>query len=232
MSQTPPSLSPEQKKQQSNKRKSLLSSSPTPPLNNHSNLFLSSALLGLPDPPHPNGVIQSSSQDAPLALITKPRRSPQHDSTSASMPVNLSTGVGRSPAAPPAGLPSQPPATSPLHTASRKSKTPKGRGQVARPGPGPALATWKGLSQNHLVQSLVDLFRTGESGIGIPGVSIPGVGLPGTCNPPAGLPANKESDDSADDDDEEEEDDDDEEDTDDTLSGPEPSDGRSVVSGY
>uniref|UniRef100_A0A8C6LG66 Bromodomain adjacent to zinc finger domain 2B n=1 Tax=Nothobranchius furzeri TaxID=105023 RepID=A0A8C6LG66_NOTFU len=88
-------------------------------------------------------------------------------------------------------------------------------------------AAWKGFSQNHLVQSLVDLFRGGESGIGIPGVSIPGVGIPGvgipgTCNPTAGLPANKESDDSGDDDDDDDEDDDleeeDEEDSDDSLS--------------
>uniref|UniRef100_A0A8C4GTG0 Bromodomain adjacent to zinc finger domain, 2Ba n=1 Tax=Dicentrarchus labrax TaxID=13489 RepID=A0A8C4GTG0_DICLA len=170
----------------SHKRTSLSSSPlppvpPPPPQNNHSNLFLSSALLGLPEPHHPNGVIQSTTQDAPLALITKPRKdsasqgkSPQCDSDAGSMPVNLSTG-------------------------------------------------------NHLVQSLVDLFRAGESGIGIPGVSIPGVGIPGvgipgTCNPTAGLPANKESDDSGDDDDDEdddleEEEEEDEEDSDDSLSG-------------
>uniref|UniRef100_A0A3B3ZYF0 MBD domain-containing protein n=1 Tax=Periophthalmus magnuspinnatus TaxID=409849 RepID=A0A3B3ZYF0_9GOBI len=173
------------------KRTSLSPLPPVPaPQNNHSNLFLSSALLGLPEPHHPNGVIQSTTQDAPLALITKPRKdsAPQGksshcDSDSGSMPVNLSTGASR----------------------TQKNKS---------------------LPQNHLVQSLVDLFRGGESGIGIPGVSIPGVGipgvgLPGTCNPTAGLPANKESDDSGDDDDDEDDDleEEDEEDSDDSLSG-------------
>ncbi|XP_061743398.1 bromodomain adjacent to zinc finger domain protein 2B isoform X12 [Nerophis ophidion] len=208
---------------------------PPPPQNNHSNLFLSSALLGLPEPNHPNGVIQSTTQDAPLALITKPRNDSQGKSPDGgSMPVNLSTGASRTQASAQAGLPSQPPTTS-LHAASygcRKSKTPKA-GRALTPGlaqgtqqTGP-LASWKGFSQNHLVQSLVDLFRGGESGIGIPGVSIPGVGIPGvgipgTCTPVAGLPANKESDDSADDDDDEdddlEEEEEDEEDSDDSLS--------------
>uniref|UniRef100_A0A7N8XN25 Bromodomain adjacent to zinc finger domain, 2Ba n=1 Tax=Mastacembelus armatus TaxID=205130 RepID=A0A7N8XN25_9TELE len=208
----------DQKKQQqgpnkSPKRTSLSSSPlppapPPPPQNNHSNLFLSSALLGLPEPHHPNGVIQSTTQDAPLALITKPRkdsasqgRSPQCDSDAGSMPVNLCTGASRTQATAQAGPLSQPPTTSPHATGhgSRKNKTPK---------------------------SLVDLFRGGESGIGIPGVSIPGVGIPGvgipgTCNPTAGLPANKESDDSGDDDDDEDDDleeEEDEEDSDDTLS--------------
>uniref|UniRef100_A0A3B3UEI0 Bromodomain adjacent to zinc finger domain 2B n=1 Tax=Poecilia latipinna TaxID=48699 RepID=A0A3B3UEI0_9TELE len=196
----------EQKKQQqgpnkSPKRTSLSSPPlppvpPTPPQNNHSNLFLSSALLGLPEPNHPNGVIQSTTQDTPLALITKPRkdaaaqgRSPQPNSDAGSMPVNLSTGPSRTPASAQAGPPSQPPTTSPHATGhtSRKSKTPKVKGQT------PA----------------------------IPGVGIPGVGIPGTCNPTAGLPANKESDDSGDDDDDDEDDDleeEDEEDSDDSLS--------------
>uniref|UniRef100_A0A8C6SPW4 Bromodomain adjacent to zinc finger domain, 2Ba n=1 Tax=Neogobius melanostomus TaxID=47308 RepID=A0A8C6SPW4_9GOBI len=160
---------PELKKQTGPKSPKRTSLSPLPPVpapqNNHSNLFLSSALLGLPEPHHPNGVIQSTTQDAPLALITKPRKdsaprgkSPQCDSDSGSMPVNLSTGAR-------------------------------------------------------------------ESGIGIPGVSIPGVGipgmgLPGTCNPTAGLPANKESDDDDDEDDDEDDDleEEDEEDSDDSLS--------------
>uniref|UniRef100_A0A672INE8 Bromodomain adjacent to zinc finger domain protein 2B-like n=1 Tax=Salarias fasciatus TaxID=181472 RepID=A0A672INE8_SALFA len=210
----------ELKKQQQGPNKSpkrtSLSSSPLPPVpppppqNNHSNLFLSSALLGLPEPHHPNGVIQSTTQDAPLALITKPRKdsasqgkSPQRDSDLGSMPVNLSTGASRTPAA--------------------------AHGQGQGQGQADPLAAWKGFSQNHLVQSLVDLFRGGESGIGIPGVSIPGVGvpgvgIPGTCNPTAGLPANKESDDSGDDDDDEdddleEEEEEDEEDSDESLSG-------------
>uniref|UniRef100_A0A3Q1IRK5 Bromodomain adjacent to zinc finger domain, 2Ba n=1 Tax=Anabas testudineus TaxID=64144 RepID=A0A3Q1IRK5_ANATE len=225
-------------------KRTSLSSSPLPPApsatpqNNHSNLFLSSALLGLPEPHHPNGVIQSTTQDAPLALITKPRKnsasqgkSPQCDSDAGSMPVNLSTGASRTQATTHAGPQSQPPTTSPNATGhgSRKNKTPKGKGQTPGLGQGQAdpLSAWKGFSQNHLVQSLVDLFRGGESGIGIPGVSIPGVGIPGvgipgTCNPTAGLPANKESDDSGDDDDDEDDDleeEEDDEDSDDSLSG-------------
>nr|XP_020463260.1 bromodomain adjacent to zinc finger domain protein 2B-like isoform X2 [Monopterus albus] len=237
----------EQKKQQqgpneSPKRTSLSSTPlppapPPPPQKNHSNLFLSSALLGLPEPHHPNGVIQSTTQDTPLALITKPRKelgsqgkSPQCDSDTGLMPVNLSTGASRTPATAQTGPLPQPPTTSPHATGheSRKNKTSKGKGQTPGLGQGQAdpLSAWKGFSQNHLVQSLVDLFRGGESGIGIPGVSIPGVGIPGvgipgTCNPTAGLPANKESDDSGDDDDDEDDDleeEEDEEDSDDSLS--------------
>ncbi|KAK7913182.1 hypothetical protein WMY93_013393 [Mugilogobius chulae] len=211
----------ELKKQAGSKSPKRTSLSPLPPVpapqNNHSNLFLSSALLGLPEPHHPNGVIQSTTQDAPLALITKPRKdsapqgkSPQCDSDSGSMPVNLSTGASRTQ--------SQPPLPHPILLGKGHSL---GLGQAQAD----ALAAWKGLPQNHLVQSLVDLFRAGESGIGIPGVSIPGVGipgvgLPGTCNPTAGLPANKESDDSGDDDDDEDDDleEEDEEDSDDSLS--------------
>uniref|UniRef100_A0A8D3DYA7 Bromodomain adjacent to zinc finger domain 2B n=1 Tax=Scophthalmus maximus TaxID=52904 RepID=A0A8D3DYA7_SCOMX len=187
--QTFPAELKKQGPNKSPKRMSLSSSplQPTPPpapQNNHSNLFLSSALLGLPEPHHPNGVIQSTTQDAPLALISKPRkdsasqsRSPQCDSEAGSMPVNLSTGASRTQATAQAGPPSQPPTTSPHATGhgSRKNKSPK-------------------------------------------------VGIPGTCNPTAGLPANKESDDSGDDDDDdddddlEEEEEEDEEDSDDSLS--------------
>uniref|UniRef100_A0A3Q3EJ39 MBD domain-containing protein n=1 Tax=Kryptolebias marmoratus TaxID=37003 RepID=A0A3Q3EJ39_KRYMA len=205
---------------------------PLPPQNNHSNLFLSSALLGLPEPPHPNGVIQTTTQDAPLALITKPRkdpasrgRSPQPTADAGSMPVNLSTGAGRTQA----GAQAAPPPTTSPHAAghgSRKTRTPRSKGQTPGPGQVDPLAAWKGFSQNHLVQSLVELFRGGESvgipGVSIPGVGIPGVGIPGTCNPTAALPANKESDDSGDEDDDDEDDDleeEDEEDSDDSLSG-------------
>lgn len=233
-----PLFSAELKKQARPKSPKRTSLSPLPPVppsqNNHSNLFLSSALLGLPEPHHPNGVIQSTTQDAPLALITKPRKdsasqgkSPQCDSDAGSMPVNLSTGASRTQAGPQ----SQPPTTSAHATGhgSRKNKTMMGKGHSLGLGQAQAdaLAAWKGLPQNHLVQSLVDLFRGGEAGIGIPGVSIPGVGipgmgLPGTCNPTAGLPANKESDDSGDDDDDEDDDleeEEDEEESDDSLSG-------------
>ncbi|KAK2853858.1 hypothetical protein Q5P01_006519 [Channa striata] len=134
----------DQKKQQREPKKSpkrtSLSSSPLPPApppppqNNHSNLFLSSALLGLPEPHQPNGVIQSTTQDAPLALITKPRKdsasqgkSAKCDSDAGSLPVNLSTGASRTQAATRAGSPSQHPTTSPSATGhgSRKSKIPK-----------------------------------------------------------------------------------------------------------
>lgn len=150
------------------------------------------------------------------------------------MPVNLSTGASRTQATAQAGAPSQPSTTSPHATGHgcRKNKTPKVKGQapglVQGHGQSDPLVAWKGFSQNHLVQSLVDLFRGGEPGIGIPGVSIPGVGIPGvgipgTCNPTAGLPANKESDESGDDDEDEdddlEEEEEDEEDSDDSLSG-------------
>lgn len=144
------------------------------------------------------------------------------------MPVNLSTGASRAQATAQAGPPLQPPTTSPhaIGHGSRKNKTLKGKGQTPGLGQTDLLAAWKGFSQNHPVQSLVDLFRgresaIGMSGVGIPGVGIPGVGIPGTCNPAAGLPANKESDDSGDDDDDDEDDleEEDEEDSDESLSG-------------
>lgn len=98
------------------------------------------------------------------------------------LPVNLSTGGRKSPAGATANHAREP----------RKSKTPK------------ALEAWRGLSQKHLVQSLVDLFH--HSGA------------------EQELPSSKESDDSAEDEDDEDDDvedeeDDDEEDSDDSLSG-------------
>ncbi|XP_051562139.1 bromodomain adjacent to zinc finger domain protein 2B-like isoform X6 [Myxocyprinus asiaticus] len=123
-------------------------------------------LLGLGQP---NGVIQST-QDAPLALTTKPR---------SDLPVNLSTGGRKNPTSP-----------SPTPKCTREPRKSK-------------LDAWRGLSQNHLVQSLVDLFH--HSGA------------------EQELPSSKESDDSADDEDDEDDDvedeeDDDEEDSDDSLS--------------
>uniref|UniRef100_A0A674EW02 Bromodomain adjacent to zinc finger domain 2B n=1 Tax=Salmo trutta TaxID=8032 RepID=A0A674EW02_SALTR len=167
-----------------------LSSSPKlpSPHTNHSNLFLASSLLGA----HPKGVIHSKVQDAPMALITKPRSSSQNRSTinnpllaatspPFSMPVNLSTGhkehssgalgwVSTSP-----GL---------AHRAGKSKAQQK------------ALHTGKGISQSqtHLVQSQVELFRGTESDI----------------------PSSKDSDDSVEDD--EHDDEDDEEDSDDSLS--------------
>lgn len=185
------------KKQQnpfkSNKRSALTSSSSSSSSSSVLPLKLSSEASGRTKPPatqsvssslpfshgllglsQPNGVIQST-QDVPLALTTKTR---------SDVPVNLSTGGRKSSAS-----------ASPTPNRSRdprKSKTPK------------ALEAWKGLSQNHLVQSLVDLFQ--HSGA------------------EQELPSSKDSDDSAEDEDDEDDDvedeeDDDEEDSDDSLSG-------------
>ncbi|XP_017337197.2 bromodomain adjacent to zinc finger domain protein 2B isoform X5 [Ictalurus punctatus] len=105
-------------------------------------LMLTQTLLGLG---HTNGVIQSSTQDTPLALTTKPR---------SDLPVNLSTG-GRKDMSVPAPLLAPLPALVPASAlparprASRKSKTPR------------ALEAWKDVSQKHLVKSLVDLFHHG-----------------------------------------------------------------------
>ncbi|XP_053493923.1 bromodomain adjacent to zinc finger domain protein 2B isoform X13 [Ictalurus furcatus] len=105
-------------------------------------LMLTQTLLGLG---HTNGIIQSSTQDTPLALTTKPR---------SDLPVNLSTG-GRKDMSVPAPLLAPLPALVPASAlparprASRKSKTPR------------ALEAWKDVSQKHLVKSLVDLFHHG-----------------------------------------------------------------------
>ncbi|XP_045062498.1 bromodomain adjacent to zinc finger domain protein 2B-like isoform X3 [Coregonus clupeaformis] len=165
------------------------------PHTNHSNLFLASSLLG----PHPNGVIHSTVQEAPLALITKPRSSSQSRSTinnpllaatspPFSMPVNLSTGHKE-------------------HSSGALGWASTSPGLAHRDGKSKAqhkaLHTGKGVSQSqtHLVQSLVELFRDTESDI----------------------PSSKDSDDSVEDeddehDDDDEDDDDDEEDSDDSLS--------------
>ncbi|XP_023665884.2 bromodomain adjacent to zinc finger domain protein 2B isoform X7 [Paramormyrops kingsleyae] len=113
----------------------------------HSNLFLSSTLLGHH---HPNGVIQSAIQEAPLALITKPRsqvKTPDKPPLAAagvppfSTPVNLSMVPTR-------------PSTSPgLAHAQGKNRAPK------------SISAGRGANQSHLVQSLVDLFRGTESDI-------------------------------------------------------------------
>lgn len=104
--------------------------------------MLTQTLLGLG---HTNGIIQSSTQDTPLALTTKPR---------SDLPVNLSTG-GRKDMSVPAPLPAPLPALVPASAlparprASRKNKTPR------------ATEAWKDVSQKHLVKSLVDLFHHG-----------------------------------------------------------------------
>lgn len=182
------------------------------PYSGHSNLFLAGTLLGHPCSPQPNGVIQSAVQEAPLALITKPRghsRTPDKPLLAAtspafSTPVNLTTGArehslsasSSASASTTAGVLG--PATS--SPRPRKGKPTKVT-MVAAAGPSPG-------QQSHLVQSLVDLFRGTESDI----------------------PSSKDSNDSAedvedwdddddDDDDDEDEDDDDDEISDDSQSG-------------
>uniref|UniRef100_A0A673ZTP2 Bromodomain adjacent to zinc finger domain 2B n=1 Tax=Salmo trutta TaxID=8032 RepID=A0A673ZTP2_SALTR len=170
----PPKLSPE-----------TLSSHTLPsPHTNNSNLFLATSFLG----PHPNGVIHSTVQDAPLALITKPRSTSQSRSTnnksllaatspSFSMPVNLSTRTKE-------------------HSSGGMASTSSGLAHRAGKSKAQHKALHKGKDhQTHLVQSLVELFRGTESDI----------------------PNSKDSDDSVEDDDDED-DDDDEEDSDDSLS--------------
>lgn len=157
------------------------------PHTNHSNLFLASSLLGA----HPKGVIHSKVQDAPMALITKPRSSSQNRSTinnpvmaasspPFSMPVNLSTGTKE-------------------HSSGALGWVSTSPGLAHRAGKSKAQhkALHKGKDhQTHLVQSLVELFQGTESDI----------------------PNSKDSDDSVEDDDDED-DDNDEEDSDDSLSG-------------
>lgn len=69
----------------------------------YSNLFLTPSLLN--NSPHLNGVVQSSVQEVPLALITKPRphssKTPDKPLLAATspfsnMPINLSTGARQS----------------------------------------------------------------------------------------------------------------------------------------
>ncbi|XP_035629208.2 bromodomain adjacent to zinc finger domain protein 2B-like isoform X14 [Oncorhynchus keta] len=133
----PPKLSPE-----------TLSSHTLPsPHTNNSNLFLATSFLG----PHPNGVIHSTVQDAPLALITKPRSISQSrsinnksllaaTSPSFSMPVNLSTRTKEHSSG---GLAHRAGKSKAQHKDFHKGKD----------------------HQTHLVQSLVELFRATESDI-------------------------------------------------------------------
>lgn len=153
----------------------------------HSNLFLSSTLLGHH---HPNGVIQSAIQEAPLALITKPRsqvKTPDKPPLTAagvppfSTPVNLSMGAKSHVAV--SMVPTRP-STSP---GQGKNRAPK------------LITAGRGANQSHLVQSLVDLFRGTESDI------------------PSSKDSDDSVEDE--DDEEEEEEEDDEEDSDDSPSG-------------
>uniref|UniRef100_A0AAR2JG51 Bromodomain adjacent to zinc finger domain, 2Ba n=1 Tax=Pygocentrus nattereri TaxID=42514 RepID=A0AAR2JG51_PYGNA len=142
-------------------------------------LLLSQTLLGLSQA---NGVIQSVPQDVPLALTTK---------SHTDLPVNLSTGGRKDALTSPTLAPTSATPQPGRPRNSRKSKTPK------------PLEAWKEVSQNHLVQSLVDVFHHGRA--------------------EQELPGSKDSDDSAEDDDDDEDDDvddeeEDEEDSDDSLS--------------
>ncbi|XP_035250524.1 bromodomain adjacent to zinc finger domain protein 2B-like [Anguilla anguilla] len=205
----PPFLSPELKKQQElfkSQKTGATSrlSPPKPPLgghklaplaDKHSNLFLSNALLGQ----HRNGVIQTAVQEAPLALITKPRGQaggpdrplPPAPAPGAGFPspVNLSTGAK----APP------PPAV--VSVVRARPSTSPGRG--GSPGAPPnaaaaAVAMARALSQSHLAQSLVEMFRAAESDI----------------------PSSKDSDDSAEDEEEEEEEEEEEDSDEDSDDSP------------
>ncbi|XP_041936036.1 bromodomain adjacent to zinc finger domain protein 2B isoform X4 [Alosa sapidissima] len=187
-------------------------------------LLLPPSLLGLHPP---NGVIQHPpTQDAPLALTTKPRTPSSQQGASpyapspasdTSLPVNLSTGSGRT-QPPPATLSSSSSSSSsaaavgtlqsstPLATPAAPSEGGRARGPRKSKTP-KALGTWKGSSQNHLAQSLVDLFQHGAKAEG---------GEPAAAS-------SKDSDDSGDDDDDEDDDlldeeDEDEEDSEDSLS--------------
>ncbi|XP_055726649.1 bromodomain adjacent to zinc finger domain protein 2B-like isoform X10 [Salvelinus fontinalis] len=144
LSLPPPKLSPE-----------TLSSHTLPsPHTNNSNLFLATSFLG----PHHNGVIHSTVQDAPLALITKPRSISQSRSTnnktllaatspSFSMPVNLSTGTKE-------------------HSSGGLASTSPGLAHRAGKSKAQHKALHKGKDhQTHLVHSLVELFRGTESDI-------------------------------------------------------------------
>uniref|UniRef100_A0A668ATC0 Bromodomain adjacent to zinc finger domain 2B n=1 Tax=Myripristis murdjan TaxID=586833 RepID=A0A668ATC0_9TELE len=154
---------------------------------NHTNLFLNH---------HPNGVIHNSTvQDAPLALITKPRSQSRASSSKPlvaatsppfPMPVNLSTGI-KEPLGPSAA-PLKASTSSGLAHRPRKNKTPR------------PLLGGKSLSKSNLSCSAVDLIIGTESDI----------------------PSSKDSDDSFgeeedDDDDDDEEDDEDDVDDEDSV---------------
>ncbi|KAJ8253343.1 hypothetical protein GJAV_G00211890 [Gymnothorax javanicus] len=196
----PPFLSPELKKQQeifksqktavtsslSPSKASLASHKLQPSLaEKHSSLFLPGPLLGQPR----NGVIQSAVQEAPLALITKPRGQPRGPDR----PLPPATG------APAVATSSSFPAPVNLSTGSKAPPPPAAVSVVrARPSTSPPAAPppARAPSQSHLAQSLVDMFRSAESDV----------------------PSCRDSDDSAEDDEDEEEEEDSDEESDDSPS--------------
>lgn len=157
--------------------------------NNHSNPFLTNALLGNH---HPNGVIQSVIQEAPLALTTKLKPQTKTSDSVAisssapfSVPVSLSA-AGKKPAGTRTpGVPS----TSPVLPGSGKEKPVSNNA-------GNAVKTQHRL---HSAKLVVEQFRGLDSD----------------------APSSKDSDDSNDDDDDDEDEDEDDEDddSDDTQSG-------------
>ncbi|XP_019377874.1 PREDICTED: bromodomain adjacent to zinc finger domain protein 2B isoform X2 [Gavialis gangeticus] len=160
--------------------------------NNHSNPFLTNALLGNHQP---NGVIQSVIQEAPLALTTKSKSQPKineniatSSSTSFSSPVNLSTcgkktSGNRTPVMP---------STSPLLPGPGKEKAVSNN----------TVTAVKTQHRLHSAKSLVEQFRGTDSDI------------PSSKDSDD---SNDEDDDDDDDDDDEDEDDDDD-DSDDSQS--------------
>lgn len=121
------------------------------PHSNDTNLFLNH---------HPNGVIQSAVQDAPLALISKPRRQSSTPSSKPllaatsppyPMPINLSTGTKEMSAGSAFSLKSS--SSSSLAHRPRKTKTPT------------SLHAGKNLSKTNSACPPVDLLRGSESDI-------------------------------------------------------------------
>ncbi|XP_066542422.1 bromodomain adjacent to zinc finger domain protein 2B isoform X2 [Hoplias malabaricus] len=121
----------------------------------HPNLLFPSTLL---ESPHPNGVIETAVQDAPLDLITKPRsqssKTPEKPSQAAAnpcfnAPINLTTGTRENVS----GLISQNQAFT-SHRLNSRAAQRKASRPVHRSGP-----------HSHLLQSLVEVVRGTESDI-------------------------------------------------------------------
>lgn len=157
--------------------------------NNHSNPFLTNALLGNHQP---NGVIQSVIQEAPLALTTKPKPQPKISESVAisssapfSLPINLSACGKKAPGSRAAGMPS----TSPVLPGSGKDKAVSNN----------AVSAVKPQHRLHSAKLLVEQFRGVDS------------------DAPSSKDSDDSNDD--DDDDEDEDEDDEDDDSDDSQSG-------------
>lgn len=162
--------------------------------NNHSNPFLTNALLGNHQP---NGVIQSVIQEAPLALTTKSKSQPkvnENISTSSnisfSSPVNLSTCGKKTPS---------------NRTPVMSSTSPVLPGPAKEKAVSNNTATAVKTQQNHpSTKSLVEQFRGTDSDI---------------LSSKDSEDSNYEDDDDDDDDEDDEDEDDEDEDSDDSQSG-------------